>query len=86
MPPLSPCGVPRGDFYGYMTDWGKKSLPKGSFLSISEAAAQMREWLREDNVSRLFIATNARKHELDIYKALLQGTTRFNLVSCTASY
>jgi len=76
--PLLWCA--RGDFYGYMTNWGKTKLHTAEFLSIAEAAGEIRKWLRNDNVTRLFIATNARKHELEIYKALVQGAAQYSTV------
>ena len=63
-----------------MTDWGKTQLPKAEFLSIAEAAAQVKEWLQKDNITRLFVATNARKHELELYKSLVLGTVQCSAV------
>jgi len=48
------------------------SQEKG-FQSAHELAVQMRGKLAELGVTRLFVATNARRLEMDLFKAVIKG-------------
>lgn len=65
----------REDFYEYQY----KSLRQGqkTFPSVVDAALDFRARLQQLNVSGVFIASNGRKLELELYKAVLQGTLHF---------
>lgn len=43
------------------------------FPPVTVAAAAMRQKLHELQVANLYIASNARRLELDVYKAIVQG-------------
>lgn len=65
----------RGDFYEYVSDAGKvkgSDLAKGGFLSATDAAIQMKERMLEVNVTSLYVATNARSVEVEIFRRVLE--------------